>query len=271
MQRATYDMIYQVNLRMDSVDKTLSKYANDKSQVNFEHAFSAMESLRTQVQSWGIIQEALIGDSIHERSQKIDEELSKIVDARDKVYNLRDTVTSLISPDLVSKSLSKSFSTRIEILKRNQNIWLFLSILMAILAIYATYRVMISIDDFIKLVPDLEKSSSVVVWVGIILRIGILFPIYSILVFCSLQYKQERSFEEEYANKAAVADSLPNYVGLAHDDSVKDKILSDSSEVIYSSPVSKKSNNKGDNQKTDITGLNDLLGNIQKILSKKTS
>jgi hypothetical protein len=95
----------------------------------------------------------------------------------------------------------------------------------------------------------------------------VLLPIYSIFVFSFLQYKKERDLEEEYAHKAAVATSLPNYGSLAVENGVKDQILSEASKVIFTSPSPKKVSS-GKEETIGVSQINSLLSNIQKLIPK---
>lgn len=270
----TVIIVQVLNTQLKLMVNYFSDFYKDSSQKNFDRVYQSVEDLRTRIQQFGIIQDRVLGDSIQERSKMIDDELVKLMNSKFEIEELKDRVSSLVSP-AVAGSLSQSFSSRIQKLKNHQLRWYWFSIVMALLAIGATTYIVSSIvgifsdQKIADLLNNISKSHSWIVWLTIGLRVGILFPIYSIFVFCFLQYKQERYFEEEYAHKAAVANSLPNYVGLALGNDVKDQILSDSSRVIYNSPMSIKckSNNKGD-QGGNLSMLNDLLSNLQNLITK---
>jgi hypothetical protein len=81
------------------------------------------------------------------------------------------------------------------------------------------------------------------------------------------QYRKERILEEEYAHKAAVATSLPNYGDLAVDNQVKDQILSEASKVIFTSPSNEKKE-PSDDQIVGLEQINRLMVSINKLVPK---
>jgi hypothetical protein len=73
-------------------------------------------------------------------------------------------------------------------------------------------------------------------WAVILLRTIVLLPVYAAFGFTFSQYRKEREYEEEYAHKAAVAHSLPNYGDLAREANVRDAIVTAATNVIFVSP-----------------------------------
>ena len=97
------------------------------------------------------------------------------------------------------------------------------------------------------------------------MRLGILFPVYSVSIFCFTQYRKERDLEENYAHKASVATSLPNYANLAVDSTVKDQILSEAAAVIFTSPTKEKTGKPADKE-PKLKEINELVRSFEKFV-----
>lgn len=271
LENAPFNLINGLNSQLNAALQHLNAFVASRAQGQFQNAFQHVENVRTNIQQWGFRYEAVLGRDIEKRSKLIDEEISKLLSNKDEIESLKRNVSSLIEP-AVAGSLSKSFSDRKDTLNKNQNRWFWSSAIMAIASIIATGVIVWSIvgifnsEEVLKAIEANKNSVDGIVWTTIGLRIGLLIPIYSIFAFSFMQYKKERDLEEEYAHKAAVATSLPNYGGLAVEDNVKDQILSEASKVIFTSPSSRKHVAEKE-EKIGVNQLNSFLSTIQKMIS----
>lgn len=260
--------------QINNAHSHLNTFVANRGQGQFQNAFQHIENVRTQIQQWGLRYEAVLADDLEEKSTLIDEEISKLLSNRDEIVAIKNSVNSLIEP-AVAGSLSKSFADRKDALHKNQVRWFWVSVATAVIAIISTIVIvssivgMFSTESVLQAIANGKNGTEGVVWSTIGLRIGALLPIYSIFLMSFFQYKKERDLEEEYAHKAAVATSLPNYGGLAVEDGVKDQILSEASKVIFTSPSKRVTKeDKGDSIK--VGQLNTLIGNLQKLMPKGT-
>jgi len=272
LSKCPFNIIQGLNAQITQTFNQLNAFNTNKAHQHFHASFQHIETLRTHIQQWGLRYEAVLGQDIEERSKIIDDELAKILSNKTEIESIKNSVNSLIEP-AVAGSLSKSFSDRKDALHKNQDRWFNVSIVTAAISLISTIIIVWSIvgvfssDEVLKALENSKNGSDGIIWSTVFLRIGALLPIYSIFLLSFLQYKKERDLEEEYAHKAAVATSLPNYGGLAVENSVKDQILSEASKVIFTSPSNKNSNvEKGET--IGVTQLNGLLGNIQKLVPK---
>jgi hypothetical protein len=105
----------------------------------------------------------------------------------------------------------------------------------------------------------LEKNpgGAVPLWSAALMRSIFLLPLYATLGFAFAQYRKERDFEEQYAHKAALAVSLPQYGELAKGDVAKDQIVTGATNVVFAPPIS--------HPVTDI-GAAKTLGGVKDIL-----
>jgi len=272
LNKSPFNLINGMNSHLNAVLQHLNAFVTNRAQAQYQNAFQHLESMRTNIQQWGYRYEAILGNDIEERSKLIDEEITKLLSNKSDIEALKSSVNSLIEP-AVAGSLSKSFSDRKNALHTNQNRWFWASGIMAVISVVSTIVVVWSIvgvfnsEEVLNVIANGKNGTEGIIWATIGLRIGALLPIYSMVVFSFLQYKKERDLEEEYAHKAAVATSLPNYGSLAVEDGVKDQILSEASKVIFTSP----SSTKGVKEKDEVIGisqLNGLLSNLQKLIPK---
>ncbi len=276
LSKAPFNLLNGINSQLGAVLQQCTAFIANRGQAQFQNAFQHVETFRTQIQQWGFRYEAILGKDIEERSQLIDKEINILLSNKKEIESLKSSVNSLIEP-AVAGSLSKSFTDRKVALHTNQNRWFWTSVITAGISISITIAIVWSIvgiftsDEVLKAITNGKNGTDGIIWTTIALRIGVLLPIYSIFMFSFLQYKKERDLEEEYAHKAAVATSLPNYGSLAVEDNVKDQILSEASKVIFTSPspINKK-NSQSKNENIGIEQLNKFLSTIHKLSPKNS-
>jgi hypothetical protein len=246
-------------------------FINSKNQQQFHHAFQEVEGMRTNLQTWGINELYFLSKEYEQKSQLLDNEIQRFLNYNQEVESIKHNVHQLIEP-AVAGSLSKSFDNRKGDLHTNQKRWFWASVTTASIALISTYFVVFSIigvfnsEAVISFIKDSTIGSGLL-WLSVLLRIGLLLPIYSLFGLSFAQYRKERILEEEYAHKAAVATSLPNYGDLAVDNQVKDQILSEASKVIFTSPSNEKKE-PSDDQIVGLEQLNRLMVSINKLVPK---
>jgi len=272
LQNCSFNIVQALNAQITNTFNQLNAFNGNKVQQHFNSSFQHLETLRTNIQQWGLRYEAVLGQDIEERSKMIDDELTKLLANKTEIDSIKNSVNSLIEP-AVAGSLSKSFSDRKDALTRNQEKWFKVSIWAAAISLISTIVIVWSIvgvfssEEVLTVLKDKADGNNGVFWSTIGLRIGALVPIYSVFLLSFYQYKKERELEEEYVHKSAVATSLPNYGGLAVENSVKDQILSEASKVIFTSP-SQKETKENKSETIGVSQLNGLLTNIQKLVPK---
>jgi len=218
----------------------------------------------------------IVGEDIEEIRKVFETESQKLSVNNAEVDSLKSSVKGLIEP-AVSGSLSKSFSDRKASLFKGRAAWGVVSVVFAIIAVLATYKVSEAVITSLNHNVDFaqqskaEKAASQTQnnndsWSLILLRSVVLVPLYLGFGFAFSQYRKERDLEEEYAHKAAVATTLPNYGDLAKDDSVKDQIVSGASNVIFASPIHQAS--KNDKDVDVISGIKGLFETAGKAFKK---
>lgn len=267
-----FNLINGMNGQLNNVLQHCNQFLSNKNQQHFQNAFQQVESLRTNIHTWGLKYLTILGQEVEEKIRIVNSEINNILSKKSEIDSLKSNVESLIEP-AVAGSLSKSFSERQNELHENLNKWFWVSAITAVLSIVATLLIVGSIvgvfesEIVAEAIKKSGNSSEGVIWSTVALRLGILLPIYSVFGFSFMQYRKERDLEEEYAHKSAVATSLPNYGDLAIDDKVKDQILSEASKVIFNAPT-KRSIDKEKSEIPSLDQLNKLIGSIQKLVPK---
>lgn len=263
-----FNLVNGLTNQLNNTLQHCSQFQNNKNQQHFHNAFQHVDSLRTNIQTWGLSSLSILGGGVQNKINQINEELTSIISKKAEIEQLKSNVESLIKPG-VAGSLSKSFSDRKQALETKEQKWFWASLVTAVVAVVATVIIVLSIVGFFEGASQTgeqaEASKNGILWSTLALRLGILLPIYSIFGLAFAQYTKERNLEEEYAHRSAVATSLPNYGDLAVDEKVKDQILSEASKVIFNSPTN--SSSKQSDNSSMIPGmqqLNDLVKNLQK-------
>jgi hypothetical protein len=272
MENLPFNLINSMNSQLSNILQSCNIFTSNRNQQHFQSAFQHVENLRTNIQTWGLKQLTILGTQIDEKVKVINSEIDNILVKKSEIESLKSNVESLIQP-AVAGSLSKSFSDRKSDLKKNQRIWFWASVISSFIGAIATAYIinsLVGIFNSAIITEAIKKNINAgagIIWTTIILRLGLLIPIYSIFGFSFMQFKKERDLEEIYAHKSAVAASLPNYGNLAIEDKVKDQVLSEASKVIFIAPNCK----ANDKEKSDIPSLdqlNNLIGNLQNLVSK---
>lgn len=268
-----YNILNSLNQKLSTTVQKIQQLINQVSQNNFNNAISQTESLRGSLASWGLKNQALYGIDFQEKIQAIDSEYQSIISQKKEINDLIESVNNLIEPS-VAGSLSSSFKKRQDKIKTNRIIWLVILIISAVLSIIMTINIIGNLletfnfpknatpEQISKIINKQPNNPTLQ-----FLRIAILFPFYTLFVYSFSQYKKERNLEEEYAHRAAVAISLPNYGDLATDVTVKDQILSEASKVVFMSPTEnyRKNYNKKENTESVLAQLNDIVKNLKQV------
>ena len=230
---------------------------------------SALNSLISQIQNVNntYSQFAAGGGQLEAQRLAIATELEQLIKNNAEVEQLKKDVRTLITP-AVAGSLSEAFRLRRDKIYHGRLIWLVACLLLGGYASYATF-------DFVHVVSvaivtsasQAVANTNLTVWSLIAVRVAVLFPLFAAFGFAFAQYKKERDFEEEYAHKAAVANSLPNYGDLAREQSVRDQIVTAATTVIFTSPTEQARNLE--NSGAMLSSMKEVVETMGKALGRK--
>jgi len=182
---------------------------------------------------YGIAALALGGAQQETTSRQLAGDMERLGKLTGEVEHLRDEVKTLIAP-AVAGSLSQAFTARKTTLFRGRIMWLVIVLVVAIVSIFATATFVSEVSKAILEAGKLQTPTPI--WLSVLIRSVLLLPLYAAFGFAFSQYRKERDFEEEYAHKAAIAISLPNYGDLTREPAVRDQIVTGATTVIFASP-----------------------------------
>jgi len=267
-KKVPWNIVNSLHGQLNNVFTNSKNFISTKNQQHFQSAFQQLENARTNLQTWGINYLSLAEEELERKSRQIETELQNSISLSREIVTLKKSVEELIKP-AVAGSLSNSFQKRKGELEDTRGIWFKVSIAAAMVALIATIGVVYSISklfeggEFLSSISKHQASASIL-WISIVMRLAILVPVYSMFGLAFSQYRRERTLEEEYAHREAVATSLRNYTDLAADENVKDQILSEASKVVFTSPIkSVKERNQ------DLGQMNQLIDRVSKLVSKR--
>ncbi len=226
-----------INQLTNSVQQCQALLNNPGNQGLFQNAASGIDALMQQVMTYNVPFLVSGGTELEAARKAYENESNRLAELSANAEALNKSVKTLIEP-AVSGSLSKSFSDRRRSLFAGRLVWGVLTVGTLFGGVYATAELITALlTAFPTKVGEAQQMASTIPLLA--LRSAILLPIYIALGFFFSQYRKERDLEEEYAHKAAVAATLPNYGDLAKDVAVKDQIVAGASNVIFTSPIRK--------------------------------
>lgn len=237
-------------------------FANPGNQQQFQNASAHVDALLNTLLQYDIPLLVSGGADLDRMRALYDSEAQRLAQLKATADDLNRSIKNLIEP-AVSGSLSKSFSDRRRSLYIGRLFWFAISWAGFGLAIFYTMEFVNAAQSLLQQATNKEG----LFWPTLLLRSIILLPIYIGVVFGFSQYKKERDLEEEYAHKAAVAATLPNYGDLAKDIAVKDQIVTGASNVIFTSPISKVQHY--DKDALPLEGMKGIIDSIGKAIKRQ--
>jgi heme oxygenase len=247
-RRMPFAHVNGIHSTLQNLIPLVQQFISSRDFGTFQNAANHVDSLHHVLHAYGVVAQVEgVADATRVR-ELFEGELGRLTKSNSDAEILTKNVRALIEP-AVSGSLSKSFSDRVRNLFWTRVFWAVAAVALGIWGLV----------EATLLVSDLKTiMSSGSFWVSLATRSIVLLPIYIGFGFVVSQYKKERDFEEEYAHKAALSTSLPNYRDLAKEDAVKDQIASKAAEVIFSPPT--------DRTKSDVNKATPLIASVKELV-----
>jgi len=250
---------------IQNVHNSYAQLRNSRDQNSFQNFAQQLDSLAYHLRMFGIPLLSVGGAYLEKTSASLSTELERLVATRVEVERLRDEVKTLITP-AVAGSLSQAFTARKDVLMWGRIAWGVIALLIGGYCIHATYGFASAVSEALGGAKPAGDPNQVI-WLSVLIRSVILLPLYAAFGFSFAQYKKERDFEEEYAHKAAVATSLPNYGDLTREPAVRDQIVTGATNVIFSSPTSK--HVESEKQEKILGGVKEIFDSVSKLMPRK--
>lgn len=251
--------------QIQAINNQYTQLTSSRDQSSYQNFANAVDQFVYHTRMFGVPFLAIGGAQIETQKQALLNELATLTKNNTEVENLKRDVRTLITP-AIAGSLSDAFKQRRNSIFKNRIFWLFICIFLGFFATTETFKF---VNILTSSIAELKSSpaNQTSVWVIIAIRTIILIPIFAAFGFSFAQYKKERDFEEEYAHKAAVANSLPNYGDLAREAGIRDQIVTAATTVIFSSPSEQARNAETSNA---LAGsMKEVVDAMSKALGKK--
>lgn len=250
---------------LQAVYNSYAPLKTSRDQTSFQNFVQQLDSLAYHLRMFGLSTLAFGGANLERTSAAVASELERLTAARAEVEKLRDEVRTLIAP-AVAGSLSEAFTARKSVLLLGRVVWGLVALVVGGYCVHATYGFAAAVGDAL-IAAKQPAGGADIIWGAVLLRSVVLIPLYAAFGFSFSQYKKERDFEEEYAHKAAVATSLPNYGDLTREPAVRDQIVTGATNVIFSAPTTR----RAEPERTDrvLGSMKELVDSVAKLLPKK--
>lgn len=264
LNNLTWNAINNFQQNVQNLHATYTQLLNSRDQGSYQNFATTLDGFANTLRMFGVPYLALGGAELDSIKSALNKELETLIINNKEVEELKKNVKTLITP-AIAGSLSQSFTQRRNSIMISRFIWLTVAIVIGFYVIYQTNNFVDHISEALKQVNNNAQKEEL--WPTIAIRSIILLPLFAAFGFAFSQYRKERDFEEEYAHKAAVAASLPNYGDLAREQSVKDQIVTGATTVIFTSPT--QDSKSAQNSDAVLSGVKELIESVGKAFSKK--
>lgn len=242
--------------QLQSTNNTFTQLTTTRDQSSYQNFANALDQFAYHTRMFGVPYVAAGGAQLETQRQAFSKELQTLSENVAEVEALKKDVRTLITP-AIAGSLSEAFRQRRDAIYKGRVLWLVVCFGLGIFATYATFDFVHSLGSLLQPQPPASQPAQVNLWVAIAIRTIVLLPVFAAFGFAFTQYRKERDFEEEYAHKAAVANSLPNYGDLAREQAVRDRLVTAATAVIFTSPSE---------QARKVETSNAMLGSLKEVV-----
>lgn len=261
----TWHALNSLEGQLQNIVAYYSQLRTSRDQSSYQNFAQNLDVLAYHFRMFGAVELALGGANLERASASIGDELARLIAARAEVEKLRDEIKTLIAP-AVAGSLSLAFTERKTVLLWGRVVWGIVALVIGYYCISATYGFAGAVGDALLATKQVSSNADVM-WASVLLRSVVLIPLYAAFGFSFSQYKKERDFEEEYAHKAAVATSLPNYGDLTREPAVRDQIVTGATTVIFTAPTTRKP--EAERSDKVLGSMKELIDSVAKLVPKK--
>ncbi len=252
--------------QLQSVNNTYSQLTNSRDQSSYQNFAAALDQFAHHTRMFGIPYLAAGGTHIENQRQALQEQLQLLGKNVAEVEDLKADVRTLITP-AIAGSLSESFRQRRDSIYKGRMLWLFACVALGVFAVYVAFDFAKTMTELLAQQGGTKPNSTEQFWTILAVRTVVLVPAFAAFGFAFAQYRKEREFEEEYAHKAAVANTLPNYGDLAREQGVRDKLVTAATSVIFISPSEQA--RKVETSNVMLGSLKEVVDSLSKAVGRK--
>ncbi|SRR6266581_4140074 len=250
-----------------SAHNLYTQLTTSRDQSSYQNFAMALDGFAYHTRMFGVPYLAAGGAQLEAQRQALATEVQLLTKNNAEVEALKKDVRTLITP-AVAGSLSEAFRQRRDTLYKGRLLWLAICGALGYFAAYATFDFVHTVSAAVNTAKQPGASAGETsLWLVVAIRTIVLLPLFAGFGFAFAQYRKERDFEEEYAHKAAVANSLPNYGDIARETAVRDKIVTAATDVIFSSPSEQA--RKAETSSALLASMRELMDAVGKGIGRK--
>ena len=208
-------------------------------QLSNQHhnALNQLNSVDNQLRACGLYAIVKLSPDIMQKKELLENQIQAANKSVSEIDKLSDQVRELVDP-AVAGALSNAFNVR----RKNVSFQKWFWFVMLIVSVALTLWLTIDITSFVTNIFQNSKETNIgLIW---LLRFLLLLPVYFFMAFTVSQFLRERNYEEDYAHKSSIAQTLPSYSELVSNIDVKDEITSSATKVVFASPHNEKKKEK---------------------------
>lgn len=215
--------------------------ALDPAQVSNQHhnPLNQIQAVDGQLRASGLYSILKLGPDIDQKKKLIESQVQASTKAAAELDKLTGQVRALLDP-AVAGALSNAFDVRRKSVSKQKWFWF----LMLIIAGAGSIWLSLDVTDFITNIFKTAEETKTNVGFVWFLRLLLLIPAYFFIAFSVSQFLRERHYEESYAHKSSIAQTLPSYSELIASAEVKDEITSSATKVVFTPPYTTKDSGK---------------------------
>lgn len=231
-----FNLLSAINTHLNKFNQLFqSVKALDPSQLSNQHhnPLNQLQAVDSQLRASGIYSILKLGPDIDQKKTLIENQVQAATKAASELDKLTNQVRALLDP-AVAGALSNAFDVRRKSVSKQKWFWFIMLLISGGISIWLSLDVTDFITNIFKTAGE-TKTNVGFVW---FLRLLLLIPAYFFIAFSVSQFLRERHYEESYAHKSSIAQTLPSYSELIASAEVKDEITSSATKVVFTPPYS---------------------------------
>ena len=267
LQDAPHNLLQALTQNLTQFQRHLQGVPDRGIQNQHHNALAQLQAIQQQLRAFGYYTLIKLQPTLPDTVKSVEDQLRRLSEANKDVQALRGQVESLVAPALAS-SLSKAFDDRRATVARAKLAWGVLSVIGVVLFAWQAIELTDLLAGFLAN-SQATGANAATVTAAIVVRSLAVLPSGFAVSFVISQYLRERKYEEFYANKSAVATSLPSYSELVTNTDVKDQITTSATAVVFEKPqaIERRLFQRSEpDPPSDATSAADLLAYVRDIL-----
>jgi len=263
LETVSFNHLNAINNALNQFNQTFQGVKDiQPAQLSNQHhnPLNQLHAVDNQLRTCGLYAIVKLSPDMMQKKELLENQIQSANKAASDIDKLRDQVRELVDP-AVAGALSNAFDVRRKNVSIQKWFWFLMLVVSGGISIWLTMDITSFVTD-IFLNSEGTKANVGLVW---LLRFLLLVPAYFFIAFSVSQFLRERNYEEDYAHKSSIAQTLPSYSELVANVDVKDEITSSATKVVFTPPHNEKNKEKIRDKTVSkyISDIADLAGKIR--------